>query len=163
VDAALPQSGTLAARASVTHHVGLFYYATDTAQMFVSDGVAWKDVPVGLQAWQTLTGGASGLPNLAYYKDSLGLVHIRADAVAPTSFIAQAASTSLGWTFPPSYRPGTTVNAGLTFMGQGGSTAPYTKPITIGTDGVVRLVGNNSWLQTESMGLGSVVPWRAEN
>lgn len=50
VDKSLPQSGTLAARAGFTHHVGLFYLATDTAQLFVSDGANWIEIPYGAPA-----------------------------------------------------------------------------------------------------------------
>lgn len=50
VDKSLPQSGTLAARAAIVHHVGLFYLSTDTSQLFISDGAAWIEIPYGAPA-----------------------------------------------------------------------------------------------------------------
>lgn len=50
LDNKLPQSGTLANRATVvpSPRVGMFYYATDTAQLFFYDGSGWIDL--GLNA-----------------------------------------------------------------------------------------------------------------
>src|SRR4051812_48679960 len=53
VERSLNQSGTLAARASITGtalRVGLVYLATDTAQLSMYDGTNWIDIPFGVPA-----------------------------------------------------------------------------------------------------------------
>jgi microcystin-dependent protein len=50
VERSLPQSGTLAARAAVTHRIGLVYFALDAKQAFASDGTNWVEIPWGAPA-----------------------------------------------------------------------------------------------------------------
>lgn len=55
------------------------------------------------QAWQTVALGNKFTGNLAYYKDSLGIVHLRGD-----DFVSSGVGGATIATLPAGYRPGTT-------------------------------------------------------
>lgn len=172
VDAALPQAGTLAARASVTHHVGLHYYAQDTDQLFLSDGTNWKEVPLvsigtadiasgavtaakieAQQAWQSLP-LAGFTTSLSYFKDSLGNVHLRGDALTVGGATVNSGNTLA--TFPAGYRPGTTIYRAALMHSGGGIGV-----LSITSAGVLVYVGSN--IVGGSSVPFSIAPYRAEN
>lgn len=85
------------------------------------------------QAWQTLALGAGWSPgNLSYYKDSLGIVRVRAE-VFTTGAVAASATIA---TLPAGYRPGVTTYGTLNlFDSPGQAVAAY--PLAVTAAGVI--------------------------
>jgi hypothetical protein len=89
------------------------------------------------QAWQTIAlgGGPTYSPTtLAYFKDSLGMVHLRGDVI--TTSVAGASAGATLCTLPAGYRPVTSQR--FTFIHLNGTTY-LGSAITISTAGVVTL------------------------
>lgn len=150
--------------------IGRTYWATDTKQLFRDNGSGWDEVVVAgttppalgvpaQQAWQTLafTSGLSG--NLAYYKDSLGIVHFRGD---PHTGVTLGIGNAMG-TMPAGYRPGIAVRfpmaIGTAWAGSGVSSPPS---IEIGSDGVLKASDVLTGTSGLSWSVGAV-SYRAEN
>lgn len=181
VDGALPQSGTLAARTGIAHHVGLHYYATDTSQLFISDGTVWQEVPmVGVgtadlangavtaakietqQAYQSLSGPFA--QNISYFKDSLANVHLRSSMyTVPSGSVAQGTTLT---TFPAGTRPGQSI-FGIIWLVRAGSAAPSPSAALMITNlGVMTHFGGPALFSGQAAGDGYVMEipsWKAES
>jgi hypothetical protein len=109
------------------------------------------------QAWQTLAISGTGISgNLMYFKDSLGIVHLRGDAF--TASVTIPDGTAVG-TLPTGYRPGTL----QTFVGvaRNASVSPSTTGVlTISTGGVLTFTQGAPTSATVTFG---GVHFRAEN
>lgn len=160
------EQGALAARPvstvpSPSGKAGRTYYATDTGQYFRDTGTGWTELvvagatPPGVgvpaqQAWQTIALAGFLAANLSYYKDSLGNVHFKGDAL--TSASPGAGSTLC--TLPAGYRPGVTIYQPLLITNATGSVT-----ISIDTAGLVK---NISALGASPWSFGAC-HFRAEN
>lgn len=93
------------------------------------------------QAWQTIALGNGVTGNLAYYKDSLGIVRVRGDQF--TTGGAGIAVNAVLATFPAGYRPGTLQYMPAIFLTDSASNSgAYT--VTISTAGVLAMGSANA-------------------
>jgi hypothetical protein len=117
------------------------------------------------QAWQTLAapgsfGGNTWTGSVQYYKDSLGIVHLRG-TVASSDGIWSPAGTFV--TLPAGYCPGTIHNAiALMWQDASPSSKTYHSSIVIGTDGVVTL-GTSGFSANPTSASFDGISFRAEN
>jgi hypothetical protein len=114
------------------------------------------------QAWQTVAlvnGGTCSPANLSYYKDSLGIVHIR-----PERF-THSAQWTIGVTIatlPTGYRPGVLSTIG--FLNDDGSLNPAQAGLLeITTAGVIRFASNFGLAAAMALSFPAPIHFRAEN
>lgn len=135
------------------------YKALDPAQVGIDNSnvvSSLRLIAATEQAWQTiaLAGGPTYSPTtLAYFKDSLGMVHLRGDLI--TLSVANASAGATLCTLPAGYRPVSTQGFTLANLISNAVT-----PITITSAGVVATVNGLTAGLSYSFGL---VHFRAEN
>ena len=159
----LDQAGTFASRPAATAvKQGTLYSATDTSQLFRSDGTNWIEFWIGpktQQAFQTvaLGGGATWAPdaNIKYYKDTIGRVHFGGTSSLPSVDVLSGTIATL----PAGYRPaGGCVRLVFNYTG----TVANSAKVSISSAGVISVSGAG-FLASQSYDFGSMGSFRAEN
>jgi hypothetical protein len=110
----------------------------DSPRLLISElsgtkGEAWREVgATGQPAFQNSWVNAAGGETAAFYKDALGIVHLK-------GFIGSGTINAVAFTLPEGYRPA----ANLQFAAPSNSAFGY---FDVQSDGdVLPVVGNNTW------------------